>query len=253
MTETSRAVFLLDVDNTLLDNDRLKEDLGNSIEDVAGSAGEKMFWRIYDDLREEEGYVDIPGSVDRLAAHTHDPELGQELRSMLETWPYRDYVYPGAFDTIAHFKTLGTVAILSDGDPIFQPMKIRLSGLAEAVDGNVMVCVHKEQELPRVFATFPAGHYVMVDDKPRILAALARECPHRFTTVLVRQGKYASHACDYQPAPEIVVDRIAELASFTLDDFTKGALNPDPPQEGERDGSPQDVGKQAQIPDAKPV
>ncbi|HZS94116.1 MAG TPA: HAD family hydrolase [Chloroflexota bacterium] len=219
MTESSRVVFLLDVDNTLLDNDRLKEDLGDRIEQLEGTAREKMFWRIYDDMREEEGYVDIPGSVDRLAAVTHDPSAGEELRAMLETWPYRDYVYPGAFETIAHLRTLGTVAILSDGDPVFQPMKIRDSGLADAVQGNVMICVHKEQELPRVFSTYPGDHYVMVDDKPRILATLAQECPHRFTTVLVRQGKYASHVCDYQPAPDIIVDHIGDLFRFTLDDL----------------------------------
>jgi FMN phosphatase YigB (HAD superfamily) len=142
---------------------------------------------------------------------------------MLDNFPFRDYLYPHALDTIDYLNTIGEPVILSDGDPTFQPLKISKSGIAAAVHGRVLVVVHKEDELDKVFDRYPAGHYVAVDDKPRIVAALERECPTTFTTVLVEQGKYAEED-HYTPAPDIVVAAIADLRDISRAEF----LHPHP-------------------------
>jgi len=218
---TDELVFFVDVDNTLLDNDRLKEDLGDRIEEMAGTKRERLFWRVYEDVRDEEGYVDYPGTVKRFGEVTGDRDLEKRLADMMFSWPFRKYLYPGALETIAHLRTLGRVVILSDGDTVYQPLKIRESGLEAAVDRAVVISVHKEEQIGSVIRLYPAHHYVIIDDKPRILAVLARECTADFTTVLVRQGSYASHACDYEPRPDIIVDRIGDLRTFTAEQFLR--------------------------------
>ncbi|MGH2442749.1 MAG: HAD family hydrolase [Chloroflexota bacterium] len=209
--------FLLDVDNTLLDNDRLKADLAQLLEDTLGDAASQRFWEIYERVRSHEDYVDFPETVREWTEESGNHERGSELRELLGAIDFRSYLYPHVFDAIAHLRTIGTVVILSDGDPVFQPHKIRQSGLEAAVD-RVLIFVHKEQELPQVFAAVPAVHYVMVDDKPRILAALERECRASFTTVLVLQGKYA-HQGEVTPTPDYTVPGIASLMDFTIERF----------------------------------
>jgi FMN phosphatase YigB (HAD superfamily) len=207
------VAFLLDVDNTLLDNDRLKADLAARIESEIGTKRARRFWDIYEEVRSEASFVDYPATVSRWAAESQDQPGGERLMAVLDHVPFRDYLYPLALDTIAYLQTMGTVAIVSDGDQVFQALKIQRSGLAESVHGNVLITVHKERELKRVFARFPARHYVVVDDKPSILSALGRECPATFTTILVMQGRYAA-----QPArdlkPDHVVNSIGELLSL---------------------------------------
>lgn len=211
-------VFLLDVDNTLLDNDRLKSDLAVCIERSIGAGRASRFWELYEQVRAERGYVDFPRTVDLLAAECRDERLKTKLTTLLTTFPFKDYLYAQVPETLTYLKTLGTVVILSDGDSVFQPLKIRESGLEADVDGRVLVYVHKEHELAKVFSSYPARHYVAVDDKPRIVAALERDCPETFTTVLVLQGKYAQ-AEDVSPKPDYVVAEIGALRSFTREQF----------------------------------
>ncbi len=210
-------VFLIDVDNTLLNNDGLKGDIAHDLMERLGAEKATRFWKLYEEVREDEDFVDYPRTVERLAAEYHDPAMGRELDHFLRTYPFRNYLYPHVLDTIAHLKTMGTAVILSDGDKVFQPLKIRDSGLGAAVDGHVLIYVHKEEELPKVFAAYPADHYVMIDDKPRILAALETCCPTAFTTVLVQQGKYGSG--EDSPRPDFVVQQIADLITFTRAQF----------------------------------
>jgi FMN phosphatase YigB (HAD superfamily) len=214
--------FLLDVDNTLLDNDRLKEDLAAHLDQELDPERAARFWQIYEDVRHQRDYVDYPHTVELFTAEYGDPELGRQVRALLDDIPFARYLYPGALDTIAYLKTLGTVIILSDGDDVFQAYKIKQSGLRGAVDGHVLIYVHKEQELPNVFLAYPAGHYVAVDDKPRIVSALELSCPTEFTTVLVLQGKYALDR-DVTPQPDYVVPHIADLQKMTREDFLKGS------------------------------
>ena len=219
-------VFLLDVDNTLLDNDRLKEDLQRRFLGLLGQERSDRFWQIYEEVRRDEDYVDYPLTFKRMAEEQNDPELRTSLETVLEGLQFSSYLYPGVLGMLAYLRTLGTTVILSDGDQAFQPYKIRYSGLERAVDGRVLIYVHKEQELPRVFAHFPADHYVAVDDKPRILAALETECPTTFTTVLVLQGKYAVPGPS-TPAPDYVIDRIAALHSFSKERFLTNSTDSD--------------------------
>lgn len=225
MNERKRAqphvVFLLDVDNTLLDNDRLKEDLNSALEGAIGPDLRALFWSIYEEVRAEQDYVDYPTTIERFRERAGDEPAGT-VDTILAHIPFRSYVYEGVFATIDYLSSLGTPVILSDGDQVFQRRKIELSGLAAAVGARVLIYVHKEEHLSEVFQLYPADHYVAVDDKPRILSALEEECPTTFTTVLVLQGKYSSEG-KYSPPPDLVVTHIAELQQFPLSTF----LDPD--------------------------
>jgi phosphoglycolate phosphatase-like HAD superfamily hydrolase len=211
-------VFLLDVDNTLLDNDRLKADLATRIEDAVGPQMAARFWEIYEQVRADEDYVDFPETIRRFAAEPAGAASSPELDRIIHAVPFRTYLYPNVLETIEYLNSLGEAVILSDGDPVFQPLKIRESGLAAAVGGRVLVYVHKEDELPSVFAAYPADHYVVVDDKPRIVSTLERCCPTTFTTVLVLQGKYARPE-DANPKPDLVIEHIADLRNVSAHQF----------------------------------
>ena len=217
-----RLVFLLDVDNTLLDNDRLKEDIGDGLLATLGPDRSERFWQLYEDIRHEKDVVDYPATVERLSALFPGEGLQDRLTTYLFGLPFRQYLFPHALETIQHLKRFGLVAILSDGDPVFQAWKIRQSGL-QAMTDEVLIFKHKEQELPDVFARLPADHYVMVDDKPTILAALERHCPSGFTTILVLQGHYAEGNLTLSPEPDYVLPAIADLRSFDAAQFRRGA------------------------------
>lgn len=217
-------VFLLDVDNTLLNHDQLKVDLADHLAQLVGPGRAEAFWRIYEDVRKASDYVDYPTTVKEWTREFNDPDTGAELQKLIDGIDFKSYVYPHAIETLQHLRTIGKAVILSDGDQVFQPLKIRNSGIEAAVDG-ILIFVHKELELPTVFARFPARHYVMIDDKPRILAALERECPVTFTTVFVLQGKYAiEHKFD--PEPDLVVQHIGDLRTFTREQFMTGSGQP---------------------------
>ena len=189
MTAPNKVVFLFDVDNTLLDNDRVTADLRHHLEKEVGNEGARGYWNIFEQLRSELGYADYLGALQRYRSeHPHDPGLLMISHFLIE-YPFANRVFPHALDVIELVKQWGPAVILSDGDVVFQPRKVERSGLFEAVDGNVLIYVHKEQELGDVARRFPADHYVMVDDKLRILAAVKQIWGPRVTTVFVRQGQ----------------------------------------------------------------
>lgn len=206
-------VFLLDVDNTLLDNDRLKQDVAAELDRVLGPVKAATFWSTYESVRSEKDYVDYPTTLRRVEVVLNDPVLSQKMYAVLDSIDFVGYLYSGVMEVLRHLKELGQVVILSDGDQVFQRKKIEASGLAAAVDDNVLIYVHKEQELTKVFGAYPAAHYVAVDDKPRIIAALEQDCPDKFTTILVVQGKYARDD-DYVPKADYTVAHIADLLKF---------------------------------------
>jgi FMN phosphatase YigB (HAD superfamily) len=222
--DAASVMFLLDVDNTLLDNDRFGADLGATLEAAFGADGCARYWAIYEELREQCGFADYLGALQRFRSGLdNDPALLQMSAYLLE-YPFADRLYPHALDTVAHLRTLGSVAILSDGDVVFQPRKIQRAGLWAALHGEVLVYIHKQQMLVAMQQRYPAAHYVMVDDKPHILAEMKQRMGHRLTTVFVRQGHYAAAALEpTAPAPDLVIACIGDLRGLKLEDFLPSA------------------------------
>jgi FMN phosphatase YigB (HAD superfamily) len=214
------VVFLLDVDNTLLDNDRFAADLGDTLGQAFGTTERDRYWAIYAQLRDELGYADYLGALQRFRTGLdNDPSLLQMSAYLLE-YPFAERLYPHALDTVAHLRTLGPTAILSDGDVVFQPRKIQHAGLWKALRGEVLIYLHKQQMLVAMQQRYPAAHYVMVDDKPQILAEMKQRLGHKLTTVFVRQGHYAAAApADLQPAPDLTIACIGDLRGRKLEDF----------------------------------
>jgi FMN phosphatase YigB (HAD superfamily) len=231
VTETDserRITFLFDVDNTLIDNDRAKQGLSQRIADVLGTEGERRFWELYEEIRRESGLVNIPLILSRYGGELADDSTRSEterrrlrfaLADAVMNFPYRDYLYPGAIEAIRQARQHGTVAVLSEGDATFQPHKIWTTGLDPEVDGNVLVFDHKLQHLDEMVAAFPADHYVLVEDKPDILAAVKRALGDQVTTVLVRQGKYANRPLVDEPGPDRVFDSIDAFATSDLSEL----------------------------------
>ena len=218
----SDVVFLLDVDNTLLDNDRIIADLRRHLEHEFGAAGAERYWTIFEQLRTELGYVDYLGALQRYRdAIDHDGDRDHRLLQMsnfLLDYPFADRLYPRALAVVAHLSTLGKTVILSDGDVVFQPRKVWRSGLWDAVQGRVLIYVHKEERLDQVQRLYPAGRYVLVDDKLRLLTAAKQVLRDRLVTVFPRQGHYALDAADNAryPAADCAVDAIADLLGLDL-------------------------------------
>ena len=216
------VVFLVDVDNTLLDNDQIQDDLKHHLEREFGAPTRDRYWAILEALFVELGYRDYLGALQRYRVeHLKDVHL-MSMSSYLVDYPFADRLYPGALDVIERLRTLGPAVILSDGDVVFQPRKVERSGIWEAVDGNVLIYIHKEDELDDVARRYPAQHYVLIDDKPRILAAVKEAWGDRVTTVFPRQGQYARDAKSYRPA-DVTVERIGDLLTH---DFS-GLLLPE--------------------------
>ena len=221
MSSGQNIVFLLDVDNTLLDNDRFSADLDARLERDFGADGRGCYRSHYEALRDELGYSDYLGAVQRLrSAFDDDPNLLQ-LATFILDYPFVDRLYPHALDAIAHLGTLSMPAILSDGDMVLQPRKVQRSGLWQATDGRVSIYLHKQRRLEAVQRRWPAGHYVMVDDKPLLLAQMKRQLGKQLTTVFVRQGHYAieQQLLQEDPAPDITIERVGDLRSFKAHDF----------------------------------
>ena len=217
MTDVPRVVFLLDVDNTLLDNDAIIADLRAELTRRVGAEREARYWAIFEECRAALGYADYLGALQRFRLEDpHDPHL-MAIASMLLNYPFASRVYPSAFDVIRQLGAVGQTVILTDGDVVFQPLKIERSGLHAAVEGRVLLYVHKELELDDVVRRFPADHYVLVDDKIRLLTAFKRVWDARVTTIFPRQGHYAHdpEVARY-PAPDITVERIADLMTRAL-------------------------------------
>jgi FMN phosphatase YigB (HAD superfamily) len=208
-----RIVFLLDVDNTLLDNDRFAVALSARLERAFGSAGRERYWEGYTRRRTALGYADYLGALeDFRAGQPATSELLQMSAFLLE-YPFAQLLYPRSLAALAHLRTLGTAVVLSDGDIVFQPRKVQHSGIWDAVSGEVLICLHKQQALEFMQHTYPAGHYVGIDDKPFLLAAMKTAMGERLTTVWVRQGHYALEAAGTPvlPPPDLVIEDIGAL------------------------------------------
>src|SRR5438034_4390386 len=214
----SPIVFLIDVDNTLLNNDRIQADLKRHLEREFGAACRDRYWAILEQLMTELGYRDYLGALQRYRVeHPKDIHL-LSMSSYLVDYPFANRLYPGALDVLERFRGWARTVILSDGDVVFQPRKVERSGISEAVEGNVLIYIHKEEELGDVEQRYPARRYVLVDDKPRILAEVKKIWGDRVTTVLPRQGQFA-HAADaasYRPAADMTVERIGDLCTYDL-------------------------------------
>ena len=220
-----KLVFLFDVDNTLLDNDRVAADLKRYLEREVGHERQQRYWDCFEELRSELGYADYLGALQRYRSeYPRDPNL-LTVSEFLVEYPFANRLFPNSLDAIDHVKQYGVPVILSDGDVVFQPRKIRRSGLFSAVDGNVLIYVHKELELDDIMERYSAEHYVLIDDKLRILAAIKKALGRSVTTVFPRQGHYATDpkALANYPAADISIDRIGELVELSLQDFLGAA------------------------------
>jgi len=218
MTLPHPTVFLVDVDNTLLDNDAIQRDLKDHLERVYGHASRVRYWNILDELFTELGYRDYLGALQRYRLeHALEVEL-LSMSSFLVDYPFADRLFPGALAVLKWLGGFGLTVILSDGDVVFQPRKVERGGLSEAVDGRVLIYVHKEEALDDVVRRYPADHYVVVDDKLRILAAIKQCWGERVTTVFVRQGSYAHdpETIGAFPRADVTIERIADLLHCDL-------------------------------------
>ncbi len=218
MATTADVVFLLDVDNTLLDNDRVQDDLRDHLEREFGAASRDRYWAIFEALRAELGYADYLGALQRYRTEDSSDTRLLLMSSFLVDYPFASRLYPGALEVIRRLRVHGLPVILSDGDVVFQPRKIERSGLWRAVDGRVLIFIHKERMLDAVAKRYPARHYVMIDDKLRILAAMKALWKERLTTIFPRQGHYAmdpGNIAAYPPA-DMAIERIGDLVNADL-------------------------------------
>lgn len=218
MTKPTPVVFLLDVDNTLLDNDRITADLKRKLTQAFGAQCQERYWTIFEERRAELGYTDYLGALQRYRAENPREPRFLEISSFLLDYPFANRLYPGSLDAIEQLSAWGATVILSDGDVIFQPRKVERSGLAEATRGRVLIYIHKEQQLDDVEKLYPARHYVLVDDKLRILTAVKEVWGSRLTTVFPRQGHYAldPHELATYPPADITIEHIADLLRYDL-------------------------------------
>ncbi|MGB6307772.1 MAG: hypothetical protein WBF89_08255 [Steroidobacteraceae bacterium] len=225
MLKSAEVTFLLDVDNTLLDNDRFAADLGDHLEQAFGASERARYWDIFARLRDQLGLADYLASLQafRVGLDDHPDLLG--MSEFLLEYPFAARLFPRALEAVAHLGTLGRPVVLSDGDIVFQPRKIQRSGISDAVGGRVMICLHKERVLDHMQRRYPADHYVMVDDKPGLLAAMKSILKSKLTTVFVRQGHYAlaAEAAAADPPPDRVIERIGDLINHNLSDLRESS------------------------------
>ena len=215
------CVWLFDVDNTLLDNDRFRADLDARLTADFGAAGNARYWSLFAELRAALSYADYLGALQRFRAGIdHDPRLLQLSAFMLD-YPFAERLYPDALEVLAHVGRSCLTGVLSDGDVVFQPRKIQRSGVWDAVQGRVIIDIHKETALAAMKQRFPARHYVMVDDKPLLLAAMKRALGPVLTTVFVRQGHYAAESVGVaiDLPPDRTIDRIGDLTGHDLNSY----------------------------------
>ncbi|HZR81009.1 MAG TPA: HAD family hydrolase [Candidatus Binatia bacterium] len=220
-----RVVFLFDVDNTLVDNDRVTADMKRYLAHEVGDRRQQRYWEIFEDLRRELGYADYLGALQRYRIENPRDSHLLAVSTFLVSYPFANRLFPNSLDVLEHCRQWGAAVILSDGDVVFQPLKIHRSGLYEATDGNILIYIHKEHELDDVERRYPADHYVMVDDKVRILAAIKKTWGDRVTTVFPKQGHYARDAEEVAkyPAPDVAIDRIGNLLDVPMERLVPGA------------------------------
>ena len=223
MSKTPEIVFLFDVDNTLIDNDGVQADLGKHLEETYGAATRDRYWEIFEQLRSELGYADYLGALERYRLEDlHRPQL-LRISSWLVDYPFADRLYPLALDAVKHVQQWGTTVILSDGDAVFQPRKVERSGLWRAFEDRVLIYVHKEEELDDVAHFYPADHYVMIDDKLRLLSAVKNIWGERVTTVFPKQGHYAldPDVLRAYPPADMELGKIGDLLAYDRSAFLK--------------------------------
>ena len=225
MAVKNKVVFLFDVDNTLLDNDRVTAALKRFLTNEVGSERTERYWMIFEDLRRELGYADYLGALQEYRRQfPYDSHL-LTVSNFLINYPFANRLYPGSLDVLERLREFGTVVILTDGDAVFQPRKIERSGLGEAVDNNILIYVHKERELADIERRYPSEHYFLFDDKIRILTAIKQEWQDRVTTVFVRQGHYAMdiELVSQYPVADITIDHIGD--SLALEVFSSQTVD----------------------------
>ncbi len=220
---SQRLVFLFDVDNTLLNNDHVTAGLKNHLEKQVGPERQQRYWEIFEHLRSELGYADYLGALQRYRIENpHEPSL-LAVSHFMTNYPFATRLYPDSLDAVEYVKQFGLPVVLSDGDVVFQPLKVENSGIREAFDGNVLIYIHKEQELEDVERRFPADHYILIDDKIRILTAVKKIWGGKVTTVFPRQGHYAldeKAVASYPPA-DVTIERIGDMLELDATDFLK--------------------------------
>lgn len=224
MSKIHDIAFLFDMDNTLIDNDGISADLDAHIERIFGVDGRCLYREIYESIRDEVQYADYLGAIQRFRVQCGDEVCAQDLGEWLLEYPFAQRLYPHALDVIAHVSQFGPAVVVSDGDAVVQPRKISVSGVSDAVEGNVLIYVHKETMLDDVERRFPARHYVIFEDKLRVLDALKQHWRERLTTVFVQQGHYAQdpQARAEYPAAQIELARIGDVRRCNIDDFARG-------------------------------
>lgn len=217
------TVFLFDVDNTLLDNDRVSKDLRAFLEREVGAERSNRYWEIFEELRTELGYADYLGALQRYRVENPYESHLLAVSTYLINYPFANRLFPNSLDVLEHCKASGAVVILTDGDVVFQPRKVERSGLLEAVEKNILIYIHKELELHDVERRYPAKHYVLVDDKLRILSAIKKVWGDKVTTVFPRQGHYALDAKEIAkyPAADITIERIGDLLQTDWSEILK--------------------------------
>jgi FMN phosphatase YigB (HAD superfamily) len=215
---SEQLVFLFDVDNTLLDNDAIQDDLGEHLQREFGAASRERYWAIFEQLRDELGYADYLGALQRYRLENLDDPQLLLISFFLIDYPFAQRLYPGALAALARCDSAGVTVILSDGDVVFQPRKVQRSGLWDAVGGRVLIYLHKERMLDAVERRYPAAHYVVIDDKLRILSAIKQAWGARVTTVFPRQGHYAldPRAIAAYPPADLSLANIGELATLSV-------------------------------------
>jgi len=218
MRPSSKVVFLFDVDNTLLDNDRIENDLRHHLESEFGAEARDRYFAVFEGLRAELGYADYLGALQRYRLEALCDVRLLMMSSFLVDYPFANRLYPGSLDALEHVQNWGSTVILSDGDVVFQPRKVQRSGLWEAVHGRVLIYIHKEEMLNDVVHHYPARHYVVVDDKLRILAAIKKAWGDRVTTVWPCQGHYAldSQATAMYPSADLAIGHIGDMVNYDL-------------------------------------
>lgn len=252
MKQPAPVVFLLDVDNTLLDNDRVIADLRRHLTQAFGTESQERYWTIFEERRTQLGYTDYLGALQRYRdENPRDPHFLQ-ISSYLVDYPFANRLYPGSLDVIEHLSAWGPTVILSDGDVIFQPRKVERSGLAEAVEGRVLIYIHKEQQLDDVEKHFPARRYVLVDDKLRLLTAVKEVWGSRLTTVFPRQGHYAHDptVLTMYPPADVTIEHIADLLRYDLPALL-AAGQPHDRRPAAESVKPEEMKKSAQEPDLR--
>ncbi len=222
MTTADRVVFLFDVDDTLLDNDTAQNDYLDHIARHVGPHAAQRYWTIFRGLYDVLGYADYLGALQLYRLENRGEPRVHLLSSYLLDYPFADRLYPRALELLKYLQGLGQTVILTDGDAVLQPRKIERSGLGAAVGGRVRVCVHKERELDDVARFYPADHYVLVDDKLRVLSAVKKVWGSRVTTVQPLQGHYAldpEAQASYPPA-DITLGSVGDLLDYGLRELT---------------------------------